>query len=290
MWRRLTAFLYGESFPAPSSLPSATSFGWIRETAVKMLHGEFVAMGLPEGPAPIFQNLIGSWLGDPEAAARYAAPLSATGAQVESLWWAPDPNEPHRIGLLTDHSLLTQYPSISARGRWLGEYLLCRDIPPAPAGLELQAPPDVPGLTRREELDLSFSDPACIGCHRILDPPGFSLEHFDELGEFRAGDDGRPVDASGEITLTRDMFYSEVLRFRDVEELAQQLVTSCFVNQCFARQVWVDAVGRSRSPVRAGQALQSELDLVFLKFAGEAYSIESLIEAVVTSPSFAGTQ
>ena len=38
---------------------------------------------------------------------------------------------------------------------------------------------------------------ACAGCHRLIDPVGFSLEQFDAVGRWRARDEGRPIDAAG---------------------------------------------------------------------------------------------
>ena len=41
--------------------------------------------------------------------------------------------------------------------------------------------------------------PRLPGCHGIINPLGFTLEHFDAVGRFREKDNGKPVDASGEL-------------------------------------------------------------------------------------------
>jgi Protein of unknown function (DUF1585)/Protein of unknown function (DUF1588) len=41
------------------------------------------------------------------------------------------------------------------------------------------------------------SNAACASCHRLIDPPGFSLEQFDAVGRWRATEEGKPVDAAG---------------------------------------------------------------------------------------------
>jgi hypothetical protein len=41
--------------------------------------------------------------------------------------------------------------------------------------------------------------PDCVQCHRLMDPIGFALEHFDAIGLWRSHDEGTPVDASGEL-------------------------------------------------------------------------------------------
>jgi len=43
------------------------------------------------------------------------------------------------------------------------------------------------------------ADPACAGCHKMMDPIGLGLENFDAVGLWRAKDSGVPVDASGQM-------------------------------------------------------------------------------------------
>ena len=40
-------------------------------------------------------------------------------------------------------------------------------------------------------------NPACAGCHKLMDPIGFSLENFDAVGQWRATDEGAKIDPSG---------------------------------------------------------------------------------------------
>ena len=37
-----------------------------------------------------------------------------------------------------------------------------------------------------------------------MDPIGFGFEHYDPLGLWRATDEGQPVDATGQITDSKD--------------------------------------------------------------------------------------
>jgi Protein of unknown function (DUF1588)/Protein of unknown function (DUF1585) len=43
------------------------------------------------------------------------------------------------------------------------------------------------------------SNPACAGCHKMMDPIGFALENFDALGAWRWNDSGFPVDPTGQL-------------------------------------------------------------------------------------------
>ena len=42
-----------------------------------------------------------------------------------------------------------------------------------------------PDLTNRQRVELQTGDAVCMGCHRIINPLGFSLEHFDAVGRYR---------------------------------------------------------------------------------------------------------
>ncbi len=117
------------------------------------------------------------------------------------------PDLEQRGGLLGHGSLLslTSYPNRTSpvlRGRWLLEAIFGAP-PPGP-------PPDVPPLpergeddapaTMRERLELHRRNPACASCHRLIDPPGFMLEHYDAIGRWRTVTEaGHPVDAVGTL-------------------------------------------------------------------------------------------
>ena len=117
------------------------------------------------------------------------------------------PVEGDRAGLLGHASLLTvtAYPTRTSpvlRGKWLLDNVL--GMPPT------EPPADVPALeenhagapprTMRERMEQHRANPACAACHRMMDPPGFALEHFDAIGRWRAADEyGAPVDAAGAL-------------------------------------------------------------------------------------------
>ncbi len=101
---------------------------------------------------------------------------------------------------LTSHPYRT---SAVLRGKWIMEVLLGSPPPPPPPDVpDLDAvASDVPGreLTAREQLEIHRDNPACRSCHRMMDPIGLALEHFDVTGRARVKDQGQPIDASGEF-------------------------------------------------------------------------------------------
>lgn len=114
--------------------------------------------------------------------------------------------DPNRRGLLGQGSILTvtSYPNRTSpvlRGKWVLENIIGA---PAPV-----PPPNVPSLTEntpglaalsvRERLEQHRADPACAGCHAVMDPLGFSFENFDAIGKHRTRDASGVIDAGGEL-------------------------------------------------------------------------------------------
>ena len=61
------------------------------------------------------------------------------------------------------------------------------------------------GVTTREEVSEHSKNPMCAGCHTLLDPPGFALENFDQVGRRRDTENGKPVDTSGTMVNGGDL-------------------------------------------------------------------------------------
>jgi len=117
--------------------------------------------------------------------------------------------DPNRRGLLGQGSILSM-TSVATRTSpvFRGKYVLNTflNTPPPPA------PPNVPTLdesikgassvpkTVRAQLELHRKNQPCAGCHRVIDPPGFALENFNSVGQWRDKDpDGAPLDVAGTL-------------------------------------------------------------------------------------------
>jgi mono/diheme cytochrome c family protein len=114
-----------------------------------------------------------------------------------------------RKGLLGKGAVLmvTSHPHRTSpvlRGKWVLENVLGAPPPPPPdvvppfkEDTEAARPQSV-----RERLEQHRRNPACAGCHRMIDPAGLALENFDAVGAWRTRDGGTrgtPVDASGQL-------------------------------------------------------------------------------------------
>lgn len=116
----------------------------------------------------------------------------------------PDENS-KRGGLLRHGSILTvtSYNTRTSpviRGHWVLENLLGVPPPPAPANVPALEDKTVDGnLSIRERMVEHRSNPACAGCHSLMDPVGFSLENFDAVGRWRESENELSIDASGSL-------------------------------------------------------------------------------------------
>jgi hypothetical protein len=114
--------------------------------------------------------------------------------------------DPNRRGLLGQGSLLSltavaTRTSPVQRGKLILTTFL--DTPPPPPL------PSVPTLeesnksatgprTVRQQMEQHRSNAVCASCHRVIDPPGFALENFNPVGQWRDKDaDGAAIDAAG---------------------------------------------------------------------------------------------
>ena len=117
-------------------------------------------------------------------------------------------SDPNRRGILGHGSILAltsiaDRTSPVLRGKWIMEVLL-GSPPPAP-------PPNVPALDEtkdvkggrtlsiRERMEQHRANPACMSCHKVIDPLGLALENFDVTGAWRIKDNEVPVDPVGDL-------------------------------------------------------------------------------------------
>lgn len=107
-----------------------------------------------------------------------------------------------RAGVLTHPYLMTSFAHSSEsspihRGVFLARGVLGLSLRPPPEAVTPLPPNLHPTLTTRERVTLQTRSNACMTCHGIINPLGFTLEHFDAVGRFRDQDHGKPIDALG---------------------------------------------------------------------------------------------
>jgi hypothetical protein len=185
-----------------------------------------------------------------------------------------------RGGLLRQGSILTvtSYATRTSpviRGKWILENLLGTPPPPPPA--------DVPALkdntvsstfSVRERLAEHRRNVACAGCHKLMDPVGFSLENFDAVGRWRTLEEGRPIDATGGLP--------DGSRFDGVTGLEQGLLRrpELFVGT-LTEKLLTFALGRGVEPFDAPAVRKIVRDA-----RATDYRFSSLIVGIATSTPF----
>jgi hypothetical protein len=87
------------------------------------------------------------------------------------------------------------------RGKWILDNLLGMPPPSPPANVPPLEGADKEGKPRtmREQMETHRRNAVCASCHKLMDPIGLALEHFDAVGAWRTQDAGAPVDATTQL-------------------------------------------------------------------------------------------
>jgi hypothetical protein len=192
--------------------------------------------------------------------------------------------DPNRFGLLGHGSVLS-LTAVATRTSpvYRGKYILSTflDTPPIPP------PPNVPTLeesnkagkveakTLREQVEQHRANPTCAGCHRVIDPPGFALEHFNSVGQWRELDEkGRTIDSAGVLADGTKVDGPVALR----EAIAKRPAAFATI---LTTRLMTYALGRGLEP--------SDMPVVrsiVKKAALDDYRFASIIAGIVESPLF----
>ncbi len=207
---------------------------------------------------------------DAALAEHYGVPLPALGSARVDLAGSPRSGLLGQAGILT----LTSYPnrtSVVRRGVWVLENLLCTEPPPPPEGVDTEPPPEIQG-TLRQRMQQHRADPACAGCHTLMDPIGFALENFDPIGRFRTTENGETIDASGVFATGA---------FTTVAELSQLIAGDERFVKCALEKLLVFALGRTLT-----HSDESQLEWVEGASSG-ALTLRELVVNTALSEEFA---
>ncbi|HUU34912.1 MAG TPA: DUF1592 domain-containing protein [Vicinamibacterales bacterium] len=189
----------------------------------------------------------------------------------------------YRRGILGHGSVLVQTSvadrtSPVMRGKWVMEVML-GSPPPAP-------PPNVPALeetggaagakilTVRERMEQHRKNPACMSCHRVIDPLGLTLENFDVTGKYRIKDNGNPVDSNGVLYDGTEMRGPAGLKAAIIKNKNAFLLS-------FTESFMTYALGR-----RVGPEDMPTIRRIVREAASQNYKLSSFVLGVAKSPAF----
>lgn len=193
---------------------------------------------------------------------------------------ALDPAE--RAGILTQPSVLALHAKSNQsspvhRGKFVRERLLCMQLPPPPNDIVIEPPDLDPNLSTRDRFKEHSVNPACTGCHKLMDPIGFGFEHYDAIGRYRTKDGKFDVDAHGEVFASTDADG----KFTGGVELAKKLAKSQQVKACMVTQWFRYAYGRGEA-----EADSCSLKRLEEAFAKANYDVRELVVALTQTDAF----
>lgn len=152
-----------------------------------------------------------------------------------------------RSGLLTQPGLMAMLAHSDQtapilRGVFVRDKILCQPTPPAPPTVDPTPPMLDPNATTRERFAQHTADASCAGCHSLIDPIGLGLENYDQLGRYRATENGLEIDSSGSLVGLREE--AIVGDFVGATGLSQRLSESVQAQTCFVTQWYRYGMGR----------------------------------------------
>jgi hypothetical protein len=163
------------------------------------------------------------------------------------------------------------------RGVTIRTNFLCQTLPPPPENVDNVPPDPDPNATTRERFAEHTENPACAGCHVLIDGIGFGFENYDAIGAFRTMEGTLSVDASGEIVSAQGIDGP----FEGAVQLANRLAQSPEVEACVAQQWFNYALGRV-----PGDDDECSTDLILDDFRESGGSIRELMLRLVETDAF----
>ncbi len=160
-----------------------------------------------------------------------------------------DPKE--RTGVVTHPYLLTTFAyndstSPIHRGVFITRNMLGRTLKPPPAAVSFTDQKFKPNLTMREKVAELTKPRACQNCHAVINPLGFSLEHYDAVGRFRTQEEevNKPINAVAKYQ-TDD---GETVTLKGARDLAEFAANSPSAQRGFVIQLFNHV---AKQPVQA---------------------------------------
>jgi hypothetical protein len=211
-------------------------------------------------------------------ATQYGLPAPAGGEG-----WVSYANT-ERAGILSHGSVLAAFSKFSdtsptQRGIFVQTRMLCNLVAPPPANVNVDQPPMGVSDTacKLERYDAHRTLESCKACHGQLDPIGYGLENYDIGGRYRTHDDGNEaciLPGTGELP--------GLGTFSGPGQLANLLVTSGELEQCFTQHVMSYAIGRELRPEEA-----TARDALLASFKASGYSLQQTLTQFVADNRFA---
>ena len=223
----------------------------------------------------------------PALASSYGVPYTAQWGEFQEWMPVEMPKNMPQAGVLTQIGFDALHSSSgktspTLRGKALRELILCQKIGPLLPNIDFSkfanADPNVTSM--REAIEAHHANPACAGCHALMDPLGLALENYDTSGKFRTQDAHKPIDASGVLVDASGVL--DNVSFKDAAGLGKAVHDSPLTTSCIANRVYAYATGR---PATAAESAWIKGPLLN-DFAAQGYKFPALVRRLVLDPGF----
>jgi hypothetical protein len=224
------------------------------------------------------RSLLTARVGFPSAS---LAGVYGAGAPTSGRFDVPDAT---RSGFLTLPAVMAAVPPIPTRhqavmrGNLIRSELLCETVPPPNVAVNFELPPNADQLSNQELLRVHKDNPACSGCHELMDPIGFGFESYDGVGRYvTTTGGGEPIDVSGYV----EGLDGARAAFTGAAELGEKLAASPSVRACLAKQWFRFAL--AREPVTGDECSLSSVTGALADGDGD---MQQAVRTLVSSHAF----
>jgi len=185
-----------------------------------------------------------------------------------------DPRQ--RAGVVTHPYLLAslsyaRQTSPIHRGVFLTRNIVGMSLKPPQVAVSFDESRFDPGLSMREKITELTKGGACMSCHSVINPLGFSLENFDAIGRWRTRDNNKPVnpvsDFSDELGNT--------VHLSGPRDIVNHVADNPAGHRAFIRHLFHHLV-KQQVPAYGPNVL----DELQRKFAAEGCGIRQLVEEI----------
>ena len=184
-----------------------------------------------------------------------------------------------RVGFLSSFSHYdTTAPML--RGSYILTYMIGLNPGPPPPTPVMVTPPSGAYTTNRERTEAIVNQSsACMGCHNVINPPGYVLENYDAIGAWQTIDKL----GNGAIDRVADVNFGDgnVKTIHNAQELMQQIARTPRSQQMYAESMVT--FGYGRDPNINDRCV---VDAISAKLATDSYAILDLLTDLTQADSF----
>ena len=187
-----------------------------------------------------------------------------------------DPQQ--RAGVVTHPYLLAAFASSKQTSPIHRGVFLTRNI----VGMTLKSPPmavafedakfDV-HLTMREKITELTKNTSCMGCHRSINPLGFSLENYDAIGRWRTKENNKPINAVTDFATDE----GDTIRLTGARDLVKFAVDHSDGHRAFVHQLF-EHTAKQAVNVYGPDTLEN----LRQSFTASGFNIQKLLADIVT--------